>query len=78
MAGEGAKVIETLIVKELRAEKFGLGKAAAAPTRTFAVTNHSEDVAMDCNAAADAEICDVLGSLIAELITLGVISGSVA
>jgi hypothetical protein len=45
---------------------------------TFAVTNLTEDFAMDCNAAADAEICDVLGTLIRELIRKGVINGTVA
>ena len=44
----------------------------------FAVTNITEDYAMDCNTAADAEICDVLGTLIRELIQRGVINGTVA
>jgi hypothetical protein len=46
--------------------------------KTFAVTNWTSDVAMDCNAAADAEICDVLGTLIDQLIKAGIIKGSVA
>lgn len=45
---------------------------------SFAVTNLTEDFAMDCNAAADAEICDVLGTLIRELIRKGVINGTVS
>ena len=48
------------------------------PQKSFAVTNWTEDVAMDCDAAADAEICDVLGTLIKELIEAGVIQGSVS
>ena len=45
---------------------------------TFTVTNWTNDVAMDCNAAADAEIADVLGTLIKALIAGGIIGGSVA
>jgi len=44
----------------------------------FAITNWTSDVAMDCNSAADAEICDVLGTLIKELIERGIINGSVS
>lgn len=43
----------------------------------FTITNLSQDLAMDCNAAADAEICDVLGTLIKILIEKGIISGTV-
>lgn len=44
----------------------------------FTVTNWTSDYAMDCNADADAAICDVLGSLIKELIEKGIITGSVS
>lgn len=44
----------------------------------FTVTNWTNDVALDCNAAADAEICDVLGTLIKQLQEQGIINGSVA
>lgn len=44
----------------------------------FAVTNWSSDVAMNCDAAADAEIADVLGTLIKVLIEQGILNGSVA
>jgi hypothetical protein len=44
----------------------------------FVITNLTQDLAMDCNAAADAEICDVLGTLIRELIRKGIINGTVA
>jgi len=44
----------------------------------FTVTNWTDDVALDCNAAADAEISDVLGTLIKHLIEQGIINGSVA
>ncbi len=44
----------------------------------FAVTNLTEDYDMDCNSSADAVICDVLGTLIRELIQRGVINGTVA
>jgi hypothetical protein len=44
----------------------------------YAITNWTEDHAMDCNTATDAEICDVLATLIADLIRQGIIKGSVA
>lgn len=47
-------------------------------TTHFAVTNLTPDFAMDCNAAADAEICDVLGTVIRELIKKGILQGTVA
>jgi len=58
-----------------------LGFAGATPVTvpgTYAVTNWTSDVAMDCNTAAAAEIADVLGTLIKHLISLGLIDGSVA
>ena len=44
----------------------------------FVITNLTQDLAMDCNAAADAEIADVLGTLIRELIRKGIINGTTA
>lgn len=44
----------------------------------FAVTNWTSDYAMDCNTASDAEICDVLATLISDLIRQGILKGSVA
>ena len=51
---------------------------SVAQVTAFTVTNWTNDVAMDCNAAADAEICDVLGTLIKSLIAAGVIAGTVS
>lgn len=48
------------------------------PSQAFTVTNWVEDLDMDCNASADAVICDVLGTLINELIKKGVIEGTVS
>jgi hypothetical protein len=47
-------------------------------TSQFAVTNITEDYALDCNANADLATADVLGTLIRELIRKGVINGTVA
>lgn len=47
-------------------------------SQSFTITNWTEDLDMDCNASADAVICDVLGTLINELIKKGVIEGSVS
>jgi hypothetical protein len=52
----------------------GLGALAAA----YTITNHTADRAMDCNTAADAEIADVLGSLILDLANAGVIKATVS
>ena len=43
----------------------------------YAVTNHTDDRAYDANSASNDELGDVLGSLIADLIELGLIGGSV-
>ena len=69
-------VIETVESKEIRAEKFGLGIAPTASQVDFTVTNWTNDVALDCDADADATICDVLGTLIKELQAKGLIGGS--
>jgi hypothetical protein len=45
---------------------------------SFTITNWTNDVAMDCNAAADAELADVLGTLIKTLIEQGILNGSVS
>ena len=42
----------------------------------FVVTNYTEDLAMDCDTAADAEIADVLGTLINSLQESGIIAGT--
>ena len=43
----------------------------------FTITNWTEDVAMDCNNAADAELADVLGTLIKHLMEQGIINGTI-
>lgn len=47
-------------------------------TSQFAVTNITEDYALDCNANSDLATADVLGTLIRELIRKGLINGTVA
>jgi hypothetical protein len=55
------------------------GKKDTPQTLTaFTITNWTSDVAMDCNAASDLEICDVLATVIAELVKLGILKGTVA
>ena len=44
--------------------------------KDFTVTNWNEDVALDCDAAADAEICDVLGTVIKALQDHGILGGT--
>jgi hypothetical protein len=43
----------------------------------FTITNLTQDVAMDCNTAADAELADVLATVIRELIRKGILNGTV-
>lgn len=54
------------------------GKRDYVSTAQFAVTNITEDYALDCNGNNDLSTADVLGTLIRELIRKGVISGTVA
>ena len=47
-------------------------------TSEYTVTNWTNDKALDCNANSDLATADVLGTLIADLIEAGVISGTVS
>jgi hypothetical protein len=49
-----------------------------AQVSAFTITNWTEDFALDCDAAAADEICDLLGTLIKALIASGVIAGTVS
>ena len=55
---------------------YATGKKDFNPT-PFAVTNWVEDVALVCT-TDDAALGNVLGTLIAELINLGILKGDVA
>jgi hypothetical protein len=44
----------------------------------YAVTNHTDDRTYDADTAADAELADVLGSVISDLIAMGILEGSVS
>jgi len=44
----------------------------------ISVTNWTNDVAMDCDTAAAAEIADVLGTVIKQLQEQGILNGGVA
>jgi len=47
--------------------------------KTFAVTNHTAALSLNCNGEAGAlAVADTLGSLIEDLINRGIIEGSVA
>jgi hypothetical protein len=48
-------------------------------TNTFAVTNFTEDVALDCNGEAGClALADVVATLIRELARKGIINASIA
>ena len=55
-----------------------MGKTPTAVTHTFTVTNHSADLALNCNANNDLLTADTLGSLIEALIAKGIIAGTVS
>lgn len=48
------------------------------PSQTFTVTNWSEALSLNCNANDDLLTADTLGTLINELIKLGILNGTVA
>jgi hypothetical protein len=54
------------------------GKRDTVNTAQFAVTNITQDYALDCNGNDDLATADVLGTLIRELIRKGIINGTVA
>lgn len=68
-----------LVVGDKTDAKLGFfGKAPASRPAAYTVTNWTSDKAMDCDTAADAEIADVLGTVINDLITLGLLQGTVS
>ena len=73
MASEGAEVKESMIIKELRCEKLGLGTDATASQTGWAVTNSTTDRTINADGAV-AEIGDGLTTLITDLIAKGIIS----
>lgn len=54
------------------------GKRDNIDTSQFAVTNITEDYALDCNGNSDLATADVLGTLIRDLIRKGILHGTVA
>jgi hypothetical protein len=53
------------------------GTAPIVQSAAYTVTNHTDDRIYDANASSVAELADVLGSLILDLINYGVLQGSV-
>lgn len=53
------------------------GATPAAVPSSYTVTNHTADKTYDANASSVAELADVLGSVILDLINQGVLAGSV-
>lgn len=46
--------------------------------RTYALTNWTADIGIDCNSASNDELSDLLGTVIKDLIAMGILSGTVA
>ncbi len=45
---------------------------------SYTVTNHVDDRDMDCNGSATTALADVLGSVISDLIAMGILDGTVS
>jgi len=43
----------------------------------FAITNFTNDVALDCDSTSDGELADVLSTVIKQLIEQGILNGTV-
>lgn len=48
------------------------------PSQTFTVTNFTEALSLNCNANDDLVTADTLGTVIQELIRLGILNGTIA
>jgi hypothetical protein len=46
-------------------------------TAAYSITNRTSDRAIDCNSTTDDEMADVVGTLIKDLISLGIFQGTV-
>ncbi len=44
----------------------------------YSLTNFTEDVDIDCDSASNDELSDLLGTVIRDLIALGILTGTVA
>ncbi len=74
-----ATIFRAIACNEIQAAKFGFGVAPTVPDATgISATNWTSDTSFDCNTAADAEIADVLATLIKILQTKGILGGSVS
>lgn len=48
------------------------------PSATFTVTDFTEALALDCDTSSNEQLGDTLGTVINELIKLGILNGTVA
>lgn len=69
----GTEVHDSITVKELRAEKFGLAATPGATSSAYTVTNLTTDRALNCNENDDLATADVLGTLIGDLQAIGIL-----
>jgi hypothetical protein len=60
------------------ADKLGFfGATPVVRTNAYTITNWSEDRDIDCNATTDDEMADVIGTLIYDLVQLGIFQGTI-
>ena len=45
---------------------------------TYALTNHTTDIDIDCNSATNDELSDLIGTVIRDLIRKGILEGTVS
>jgi hypothetical protein len=67
-----------LMIGSSASDKLGFfGKAARSRTAAYTITNLTKDRAIDCNSTTDGEMADMIGTLISDLIDLGIFQGTV-
>ena len=70
---------EIIKVREILTEKFGMGTTApTAKTHSLSCTNWTTISTINCNAASNDQLSDMVGFIIKVLLQYGMIDGTVA
>ena len=75
--GQGADVMETLSVKELRCEKLGVGKTPAVSTLSLGCTNWTTIATFNADGASNDNLSDAIGMILKVLHENGMMQGAV-
>jgi hypothetical protein len=76
-ASSNSPVIDSLIVKELRAEKFGVAAAPAVSALSLGATNWTTISTFNCDAASNDNLSDAIGMILKVLHENGMMQGAV-